>query len=594
MPMVSTILFLVAAVYGKTHSYAPYHVACPQANLDRPATRLSHAEQDWLSARDNETAQALQTWLGNSGLEGLDVSEFSNSTIRIGLAFSGGGYRAMLCGAGQLAALDERTAHALDNGHMGGLLQASTYIAGLSGGGWLLSSIVANGWASVEDLMANPRIWHFSQPFEPTNIDLAGTISWFGGVADDISAKEQAGFNTTITDVWGRLLSAQLFDSPDYGRSLLWSQFREDNNLPNTSMPLPILVTDGRAPNTEIISLNSSVYEITPFELGSWDPNVYQFVDIEYLGSTLLDGMPARGRCVKGYDNVGFLAGASSSIFNSILLSLEQTRTSRILLEILRSFNRVMPHNLDLAVIEPNPFFSNSSEQPELESFELTVVDGGEDGQNIPLQPLIQPNRDVDVIFAFDNSADTNASSPIGPNWPAGYAMAASYERQFSPNGNGTAFPYVPDPESFVALGLNQQPTFFGCNSTNLTSLFEQDVSGNEMFYPPVIIYMANSPHSVYSNISTFTVSYDQDQSASMVKNGYNTMTQNNGTIDAEWRTCVACAMILREQQRRGQEPTEQCSQCFSRYCWDGETKQMSDLMGSAPRRPDGKSNFVH
>jgi len=51
----------------------------------------------------------------------------------------------------------------------------------------------------------------------------------------------------------------------------------------------------------------------------------------------------------------------------------------------------------------PNPFFGVAngtfvdSSQPV-----LTMVDGGEDGQVIPLQPLLVKARGVDVIIAID------------------------------------------------------------------------------------------------------------------------------------------------------------------------------------------------
>ncbi|KAJ4136632.1 Lysophospholipase 1 [Fusarium falciforme] len=55
---------------------------------------------------------------------------------KIAVACSGGGYRAMLSGAGMLAAMDNRTDGANEHG-LGGLLQGATYLAGLSGGNWL-------------------------------------------------------------------------------------------------------------------------------------------------------------------------------------------------------------------------------------------------------------------------------------------------------------------------------------------------------------------------------------------------------------------------------------------------------------------------
>ena len=57
-----------------------------------------------------------------------------NRSIKIGLSFSGGGYRAMLNGAGQLAALDNRTRGGFESG-LGGLLQASTYL------GWIIRRV---------------------------------------------------------------------------------------------------------------------------------------------------------------------------------------------------------------------------------------------------------------------------------------------------------------------------------------------------------------------------------------------------------------------------------------------------------------------
>lgn len=50
----------------------------------------------------------------------------------------------------------------------------------------------------------------------------------------------------------------------------------------------------------------------------------------------------------------------------------------------------------------------NPSTNPQASTRQLTLVDGGENGENIPLHPLIQPARELDVIFAIDSSADTD------------------------------------------------------------------------------------------------------------------------------------------------------------------------------------------
>jgi len=42
------------------------------------------------------------------------------------------------------------------------------------------------------------------------------------------------------------------------------------------------------------------------------------------------------------------------------------------------------------------------------------VTDGGEDGQNVPLMPLLAKARALDAIFAVDGSADTSETYANG------------------------------------------------------------------------------------------------------------------------------------------------------------------------------------
>jgi lysophospholipase len=184
---------------------------------------------------------------------------------------------------------------------------------------------------------------------------------------------------------------------------------------------------------------------------------------------------------------------------------------------------------------------------------DLTLTDGGEDGQNIPLYPLIQPQRHVDVIFAVDSSADTTYS------WPNGTSLVATYERSLNTTiENGTAFPSIPDQNTFINLGLNNRPTFFGCNSSNNTG------------DTPLIVYLPNAPYITYSNVSTFNLEYNETQRNAIIRNGYDVATLGNGTIDAEWPACMACAVLSRPFTRTGTTVPAACSQCFERYCWNG------------------------
>lgn len=574
MRFATLFLFASAALaWSPTSNYAPAEVDCPEGNLTRTADALSEEEADWVKERNKVTDKYLETFLQDAGLDDFDPSSFlSNTTdgrsIKIGIAFSGGGYRAMLNGAGQLAALDNNTRGAATKG-LGGLLQSSTYLAGLSGGNWLVGSLVMNNWTNVQEILDTQEIWNL----EHSIVDYGGwnpvkAYEYYDDIYQDIQDKKDAGFELSFTDTWGRALSHQFFpELTNYGQSILWSQIQEMDSFVNHEMPFPIVVADGRTPGSEIISGNSTVFEFNPFEMGSWDPSLYLFTNVRYLGTDVEDGKPLSDTCIGGFDNAGFVMGTSSSLFNQFVLQINTTSLSSTLKSLISSvLEDVSNDDDDIAIYEPNPFKSveEASVQTIVKNDTLFLVDGGEDLQNVPLYPLIQPIRDVDVIFAYDNSADTDQY------WPDGASLIATYERQFLEQANSTIFPYVPDSNTFRNLNLTAKPTFFGCDAKNLTSLLPDDADENDVYKSPLIVYTANRPFTYYSNTSTFKLSYEDEEKRAIIQNGFEVASRLNRTLDDEWSVCVACAIIRREQERQGVEQSEECQKCFTEYCWDG------------------------
>jgi lysophospholipase len=481
----------------------------------------------------------------------------------IGLAVSGGGYRALMNGAGFLAAADNRTNNATNRGQIGGLLQASTYVAGLSGGGWLVGSIYTNNFSSVQDLRdgsSGSSVWKFGNSiFEgpaSDGVQILSTGDYYSTIQDEVASKANAGYDTSITDYWGRALSYQLVNATNGGPAYTFSSIALEPNFQSGSIPMPFLVSDARAPGTTIVSLNSTVYEFNPFELGSWDPTTYAFAPLRYVGSNFSAGVvPSDGSCVEGFDQAGFVMGTSSTLFNQFLLLINTTSIPQTLKNIFTSILADLGQdNDDIAQWQPNPFYGfNNATNRNAQTQQLTLVDGGEDGQNIPLYPLIQPMRHVDVIFAVDSSADTTY------NWPNGTSLVATYQRSLNNTiENGTAFPSIPDQNTFVNLGLNNRPTFFGCNASNTTGP------------APLIVYIPNAPYITLSNVSTFDPDYNDTQRNAIIQNGYEVATLGNGTLDAQWPACMACAVLARSFDRTGQRVPEECSLCFERYCWNG------------------------
>jgi lysophospholipase len=117
--------------------YAPtVNVLCPDITIApllrvfNPANQtLNPFEESYISARGTD---AWGAWIGNGTEIGYNASLFAGKWSTVGIAFSGGGYRAALYGAGVLSALDARNESAMAAG-TGGLLQVASYVSGLSG-----------------------------------------------------------------------------------------------------------------------------------------------------------------------------------------------------------------------------------------------------------------------------------------------------------------------------------------------------------------------------------------------------------------------------------------------------------------------------
>ncbi|KAF4176058.1 hypothetical protein CNMCM8694_007068 [Aspergillus lentulus] len=581
----------IRALPNAPDGYTPANVTCPATRPSiRGAGSLSPNETAWLEIRRNNTVQPMKDLLGRLNLtfdaaSYIDrVSSNASNLPNIAIAVSGGGYRALTNGAGAIKAFDNRTQGSTGAGQLGGLLQSATYVSGLSGGGWLVGSVYVNNFTTISDLQsgrANGDVWRFSTSIlegpKARHLQILSTADYWKDLLSAVDGKSNAGFNTSLTDYWGRALSYQFINDPNGngGPSYTWSSIALTDAFQRGEMPLPILVADGRNPGELLIGSNSTVYEFNPWEFGSFDPSIFGFAPLEYLGSRFDNGqLPSGESCVRGFDNAGFVMGTSSSLFNQFILRLNTTDLPDL---VKNAFSKVLTalgqDGDDIAVYGPNPFYGyRNSTASYSHSRELDVVDGGEDGQNIPLHPLIQPVRNVDVIFAVDSSADTVYS------WPNGSSLVATYERSLNSSGigNGTVFPAVPDVNTFVNLGLNTRPTFFGCDPANLSAP------------APLVVYLPNAPYSANSNTSTFQLSYSDSERDEIIMNGYNVVTRGNATVDKSWPSCVGCAILQRSMYRTNTSMPEVCNSCFKEYCWNGTvdsrtppTYEPSQVLGS-------------
>ena len=416
-----------------------------------------------------------------------------------------------------------------------------------------ISSFISGGPSPESDL------WNFSNPLlaGPDSSTL-GLADYWKTLHDAVEGKADAGYNVTFTDYWGQALAFQFINASDGGPSYTWSSIRNDTQFAQGRTPFPFLAADVKPSNQVVLSpTNTTVFEFNPFEFGTFDPTLYGFVDPQYLGSNFSNGsLPADAQCVTGFDNAGFALGTTSSILSSLLAQSLSTQIPPSIQSTLGNvINETQAEGGLVTVYQPNPFkgWNPTGQSQNADEQSLVLVDGGTDLQNIPLQPLIQPVRNVDVIIAVDSSNDING-------WPNGTAMVATYQRQQNASGigNHTAFPSIPDQNTFVNLKLNQRPTFFGCNATN--------TSGST----PLIVYIPNAPYTTYSNISTFQLTVNTTQRNALIANGNQVATLGNGTASQQFRSCLGCAILSRSFDRTGTPVPTACSTCFEQFCWNG------------------------
>ncbi|KKA30462.1 hypothetical protein TD95_000663 [Thielaviopsis punctulata] len=561
-----------AAPDAPSGGYAPAAVQCPSSEptIRSSAAGISAEEEAWLKVRTPKAQAAFSSFVERVNITGFNATQYlakPNAQPRLAAAISGGGYRALMYGAGFLKSTDNRTSGTTEEGAIGGLLQSLTYLAGLSGGSWLVGSFYMNNLTTIEDIQTNENLWQFQHSIfvGPELKDTflgSSSLEYYKQLQSEVMSKKDAGFDVSLTDYWGRALAYQLINAPDGGAAYTLSSVADWQPFQDGDTPMPFIVSVGRAPHTIVVSLNSTVFEFNPLEFGSWDTSPGAFAPIRYLGTNFTNGSVVSGdECVRGFDQASFIMGTSSSLFNVVLMD---NMTSTLNLSSIESglvndlLDTLDADNNDIAPYRPNPFRNyNTSYNKLWNQTELDLVDGGEDGQNIPLWPVLQPERGVDVIFAVDSSADTEYS------WPNGTAMIATYERTRDPVGRGVPFPAVPDSNTFINLKLNQQPTFFGCDVKNFSA----------GAVPPLIVYMPNGPYTYFGNTSTLTMEYELDVRDSVIFNAQTAASQGNSSSaigQSTWATCVACAALSRSFTRTNTSVPRACTDCYTKHCWNG------------------------
>ncbi|KAI9607152.1 hypothetical protein H4Q26_005666 [Puccinia striiformis f. sp. tritici PST-130] len=368
-------------------------------------------------------------------------------------------------------------------------------------------------------------------------INVLRSTQFLDAIHDTVRLKQKAGYSVSLTDQWGRALSYHFLpgttnenfytNSPTtaHGAGLLFSGLKSTRRMQEFQIPLPIVVSnhkplDESATNPSnvpvsgetYVPLSAPVYEVSPFEFGSYDPaRLSAFIPTEFIGTSLNAGKPyvaspkarkidLKNICVRGYDQLSFIIGSSATLFNAITgVPVQYTSVMSMMARKLSGVSL----DKSLTARWPNPFMgvSGPSGFDRSRSNELLIVDGGENGENIPLNPLLTPARQIDVILAADASKDSNSTGVNGEGWPNGSSMINTFLRVTRVLPAGTAnFPPVPlDTKIWEQRGFTSRPAFFGCEAPSK--------QGNGGY--PLVIYLPNSPTPSLpqTNYSTYKLS---------------------------------------------------------------------------------------
>ncbi|KIY70403.1 hypothetical protein CYLTODRAFT_451708 [Cylindrobasidium torrendii FP15055 ss-10] len=592
-------------------AYAPTaNVSCPNQNLVRTfsaSNQSLHADElSFIAAREAKAADAWSEWIGDGSALGYESGALNlrEHQPRVGIAMSGGSFRASLYGAGVLNALDARNASSKAAG-TGGLLQVASYITGLSGGSWLVSSLYSNGFPMTNELVFGNKDIGWSgwlldlDLFLPGGIDPGNSVDFYSSLKRSVKSKAARGVFTSLTDTWARALSYHMLNGTTrenffysdadvvHGAGQLWSGIANIPAYRDNDTPFPIIVVDSRPAKMKLggdTELEFPVYEFSPVEFASYDPALSAAMQTRYMGSELNEGKPTRSDgCMEGLDETGFVFATSSSLFNVMFdrTSDGAESTLGVLGDLYESvLDDFQTRNKDVANWR-NPFkgISNSTFTETAEDW-LSLVDGGLNGENIPLGPLFVKERGLDVIVAVDASADSD------DDFPTCMSLLHTDERidMFLKESHQT-FPPVPvSAKECISTGVNLRPTFFGCNPENTM----------EPEYP-LLIYLPNSPpltgENPVTNSGTFKLSYTEKHQHLFLdqvhKNTIGGFIPNSNNPDVDFGRCLQCAAVDRARMLSWVDRSAFCADCFAQYCYDPLNPPQRDAI------PDRKRSFV-
>ena len=431
----------------------------------RVSTELCEEEKEYLERRKKVVRTALATYLS---LPEEDIHP--DDVPCIAMVGSGGGLRALVAGTGSMLAVGED-----------GLFDCLTYTAGVSGSCWLQaifhSSLGGRRWDKMVDhLKARLGIHIAYPPVALAALNSAPTNKFLlSGFVEKLKGDPAADFG--LVDVYGLLLAARLLvPRGEIGvddRDLKISNQREA--IKNGEHPMPIytavrheipIIEESSDADVATGSPSEATkekakkeawfqwFEITPYEL--FCEEFAAGIPTWSIGRQFKNGkdLPQDDGGLRVPElRLPLLLGVFGSAFCATLS--HYYKEIRPIVKGLTGFGSIDDiiegRNEDLSKVHPiapatipNFVYKMEGRLPETapesiyNSSHLQLMDAGM-SNNLPIYPLLRPGRDVDILIAFDASADIKTE-----NW---LSVADGYARQRGIKGwpIGTGWPKPSD-----------------------------------------------------------------------------------------------------------------------------------------------------
>ncbi|XP_062353570.1 cytosolic phospholipase A2 isoform X2 [Cinclus cinclus] len=365
---------------------------CSSTDL-RFSMALCDEEKRFRQQRRDNMVHSIKSFLGESS-HNLTTSR---DVPVIAVLGSGGGFRAMVGFAGVMKALYES-----------GVLDCATYIAGLSGSTWYMSTLYshpdfpAKGPKEINEELMNSVSHNPLLLLTPQKVKRYIEALW---------NKKSSGQPVTFTDIFGMLIGETLIhDRMD----TTLSNMKEKVN--NAQCALPLFTCLHVKPDVSELMFADWV-EFSPYEIGMAKYGTFMSPDL--FGSKFF-----MGTVVKKYaeNPLHFLMGvwgsAFSILFNRVLgVSNSQNKgpTMEEELENIRLKHLVSNDSSDSEdesqhSKDPDEF-ERIYEPLDVKSKKIHIVDSGLTF-NLPYPLILRPQRGVDLIISFDFSARPSDSSP--------------------------------------------------------------------------------------------------------------------------------------------------------------------------------------